>query len=168
MIRRRRLHIALGCLFVLVSLYGLMGFFQGIMLFTGERALKNANLWGSVFLLASAAAVRLFLPTRASGSPSSPRLVMARRVVGALVVALGLWILLPVLRDMVAIDSCLDKGGSFDHVRSTCDFEQSHVSLSLFERQGFRLVAALALAFPALLAVAQWWQHRGKAVANAL
>ncbi len=145
-----------------------MGFFQGIMLFAGERALKNANLWGSVFLLAAVTAVRLFLAARAPGSPSSPRLLVARRALRGVAFAFALWILFPVFRDVVAIDSCLDNGGSFDHVRSACDFEQSHVTLSLFERQGFLLVAALVFALPTLLAVAQWWQHRGKVVGNAL
>jgi hypothetical protein len=42
----------IGCLLLLMGVYSLLGFFQGAMLYTGERALKNANLWGSLFLIA--------------------------------------------------------------------------------------------------------------------
>lgn len=167
MISRSRVFIALGCLFVLIALYGLLGFFQGIMLFTGERALRNANLWGSVFLVASTASVSFFLGSQARRR-SSPYSQILRRVFSGVTFAAALWFLFPVFRDLVAIDSCLDRGGSFNHVRSICDFNQSHVTLSVFERQGFRVVAALVFALPALLAVAKWWQGGEKKVGNAL
>jgi len=108
MISRRRTSIALGCLFVLVAIYGLMGFFQGIMLFTGERALRNANLWGSVFLLATTASAYLFLAARIPRSPPSPRFLLAGRTLSAVALAMAVWVLLPIFRDEAAIDSCLD------------------------------------------------------------
>jgi hypothetical protein len=166
MISRKRLLLVLGCFLILVTLYGLLGFFQGIMLYTGARALKNANLWGSVFLAASTASVFSFWAVRVAGAPS-PRYLLTCRALSGISFAAAVWILLPVLRDLIAIDHCLDAGGSFNYVQSVCDFKQSHTTLSLFERQGFRIVAALVFALPALLTLVKWMQRR-KGVGTAL
>jgi hypothetical protein len=160
MISPKRLYIVFGCLFALVALYGLMGFFQGIMLFTGVRALKNANIWGSVFLLALIASVSFFMAARKGISHYSFRRILGHKAVTFFAFAIVLLILNPVFRDVIAIDHCLDSGGSFDHVRSVCDFKQPHASMSLFERQGFLLVAALMFALPVLLAAAKWFRPR--------
>ena len=71
----RLLLISGGVLFLLASLYGLMGFFQAVMLFTGERALKNSNIWSSVFLVCIAVSARCFAarrPTPALPPPPAP------------------------------------------------------------------------------------------------
>jgi hypothetical protein len=135
-----------------------MGFFQGIMLFTDERALKNANIWGSVFLLALTASVSLFVAARKGLSNSSFRRILGHQAVTVVAFAIALLILTPVFKDVIAIDRCLDNGGSFDHVRSVCDLKQSHLSLSIFERQGFLLVAALMFALPVLLSASKWFR----------
>jgi hypothetical protein len=42
---------------------------------------------------------------------------------GLLALAAGLW--LPGLRTFLAVDACLDRGGSYDHVRHLCDGGES-------------------------------------------
>jgi hypothetical protein len=167
MIFRRRIYIGLGCFFVLIAIYGLLGFFQGIMLFTGERALKNANIWGSVFLVAFIGSVLLFLAARGSTTHST-RWFVSRQILSAIALLTALWFVFPIFSDLMAIDSCLDKGGSFDHIHSVCDFGQSHPSMSLFGRQGFRIVAAVVLALPAFLALTKWLQGRKTTAGNAV
>jgi hypothetical protein len=137
-----------------------MGFFQGIMLFTGEKALKNANLWGSVFLLSSIGSVSCFLEAKIQKPRSTLRLILGHKGIMFAAFALALLILYPVVSDLIAIDGCLDKGGSFDHVKSACDYKQTHSAMSLFERQGFLLVAALIFGLPVLIAVSKWLRLR--------
>lgn len=156
MTSRSRLFTALACLLVLTALYGLLGFFQAIMLYTEERALKNANIWGSMFVIAAVAAVFSFRAARVQ-TESAVRFRMARQFFSLVTLAAAIWFVFPVFSDLMAIDSCLDSGGSFDHLRSVCDLAQSHLSMSLFARQGFRLVMALVLV---LLASLLWRSGR--------
>lgn len=130
------------------------------MLFTDERALKNANIWGSVFLLAIIASVSLFVAARKRISHFLFSRILGHKAVMVVAFAIALLILTPVFKDVIAIDRCLDNGGSFDHVRSVCDLKQSHLSLSIFERQGFLLVAALMFALPVLLSALKLFQLR--------
>ena len=60
---------------------------------------------------------------------------------GLVLVAFAAWFVFPVIYDLLAIDSCLDRGGSFNHALSACDFSTNHPSISTLSRQGFRLTA---------------------------
>ena len=64
---------------------------------------------------------------------------------GAGLIAIAFWFVLPVFVDLLAIDRCLDGGGSFDHVNSVCDSTATHPNMTTFNRQGFRLVAFVVL-----------------------
>ena len=99
----RRLLLTAAVLFLLASLYGLMGFFQGVMLFTGERALKNSNIWSSVFLIAVALATVCFAASR----PEQPKRT-ALSIIGIcfLLSAASAW---RVATDFMAVDACLDR-----------------------------------------------------------
>src|ERR1700755_2577847 len=50
----------------------------------------------------------------------------SKRLIGiAMLLAAGVVAVLP-MRTFLAVDSCLDAGGSFDFETRTCDFERSH------------------------------------------
>lgn len=136
MTNRAKIFFVLGAVFLLVSIYGLLGVLQAASLFVGARALLNANLWGSVFLVGLAASMACFVNASHIKKPVSSWLWPAT---GLVLVVFAVWFVLPVIRDLLAIDSCLDRGGSFDHVLSACDFSTNHPSISTFNRQGFRL-----------------------------
>ena len=151
---RRLLLVCAGVAFLLASLYGLMGFFQAVMLFTGERALKNSNIWSSVFLLAVALATMCFASSRHKRS-SAPYLAVARVVLLGVCLFLSAAAAWRVASDYMALDSCLDLGGSFDYVRSVCDLTGSHAVVSLFAWRGFFLTSALVFAVPVFIAAAR-------------
>lgn len=151
---RRLLLVCAGIVFLLASLYGLMGFFQAVMLFTGERALKNSNIWSSVFLVAVALAATCFVASRHKRSSPGAYLVVARAVLLGVCWFLSAAAAWRVVSDYMVLDSCLDRGGSFDYVRSICDLTESHAVVSLFAWRGFFLTSALVFAVPVVLAAA--------------
>ena len=57
-------------------------------------------------------------------------------VVGLFVAAIGVW--LPLVgsyaSEFVAVDQCLDSGGSYDYARNTCDHERNHPYIGFAER----------------------------------
>jgi len=135
------LKIAAGVLLGLVGFYGLMRIFQAASLFTGARALSNFNFWASVWFLAYGTFVAaLSRPWRLVHRLSNYWLVAA-----AVSLFFGcLWLVLPLADEFVAIDSCLDSGGSFDYVRSVCDHSRSHPYIGLGWRSGFRFTLSLS------------------------
>ena len=143
-----------GVLFGVASVYSLMGVLQAMSLFTGERALRNGNLWGSLCLLGAVLAIHLFLIARSKPPARSQRKAVVFAVGWLAVAALALW---PVLSHLVAVDRCLDSGASFNYVRGSCDTSSTHESLSLVATHGFLLfTVALAIAH----AVASAWHVR--------
>jgi hypothetical protein len=48
--------------------------------------------------------------------------------------ALALWPALGYVREFVAVDSCLDAGGSFDYAHSRCDRAEPHPFVAYSER----------------------------------
>ena len=64
----------------------------------------------------------------------------------ALLLAAGTIALLP-LRGFLAVDSCLDGGGSFDYANGVCDFKENHpfasprIPVSVFLGGGIALAA---------------------------
>ena len=165
---RRRLLLLSGGLLFLVALYGLMGFLQAVMLFTGERALRNSNIWSSLFLVAAALATACFVSARQRRSQERAHWLVTRLVLlcaSLLVSVSAAW---RVVSDYIAVDSCLDLGGSFNYVRSVCDFSASHPSVSAFAWRGFFIACSLVFACPVVLAAWRRRSIRGSRHANAL
>lgn len=162
---RRPLLVCAGVVFLLASLYGLMGFFQAVMLFTGERALKNSNIWSSVFLVALAMAAMCFAAIRHKRSSSAAYLAVARVVLPGTCLFLSAGAAWRVASDYMTLESCLDLGGSFDYVRSVCDLAESHAVVSLFAWRGFFLTSTLVFAVPVVIAAAR--RHKAKEEPNA-
>ena len=152
---RRLLLVCAGVVFLLASLYGLMGFFQAAMLLTGERALKNSNIWSAVFLVAVASATMCFSATRHKRSSRAAHSADARTALLGVSLFLSAAAAWRVASDYMALDSCLELGGSFDYVRSVCDLAESHAVVSLFAWRGFFLTSALVFAVPVVLAAAR-------------
>jgi hypothetical protein len=48
--------------------------------------------------------------------------------------ALAVWPALGYVREFVAVDSCLDAGGSFDYAQSRCDRAENHPFVAYSER----------------------------------
>jgi len=120
--------------FGLAALYALMGVLQALSLFTGERMLRNVNLWGSLFLVG--VSVFSFLVAKATRVRFG---LTARKIAGVLSVAVAVWALWPVVRHELAVDRCLDNGGSFNYLQGVCDASASHPALSLAVTHGFLL-----------------------------
>ncbi|MBH0184858.1 MAG: hypothetical protein HP477_05400 [Nitrospira sp.] len=154
---RPAIFIILGCLLLIVSAYGFGGVIQAASLFVGERALRDANLWGSVSLVAFLGALVCFLAAaRRLTDRSLPRLL-----VGGLAVVSTVVLVWALVAEFLAVDTCLDAGGSFDYMRSACDLEQNHPYIPVMERQGFRVAGSFALTLFGLVLVAPWWPRVG-------
>lgn len=149
----------------MASVYGLLGFFQAVMLFTGERALKNSNIWSSVFLLSLALSIACFGASRHE-SPRSFHPSVFRALLLGVCLLLSVAAAWRVFTDFMALDACLDGGGSFDYIHSVCDHIGSHSSVSLFAWRGFFLTSAVVFAGPVVLAWAK--RRKTKALQNAL
>jgi hypothetical protein len=126
---------ALGCaVFAAAALYALMGVLQALSLFTGERALRNVNLWGSLFLVSLS--VSVFLLAKAAQVHLG---FVARKLAGFMSVAIAVWALWVLAAHELAVDGCLDGGGSFNYVQGVCDASVNHPVLSLAVTHGFVL-----------------------------
>jgi hypothetical protein len=153
---RRVAFFAGAALFFLVALYGLLGFFQAVMLFTGIRALRNSNIWASVFLVGAGLSVLcLQIARRQSSPPRNSRRNILRFLLLGVCTLLSVGALWRLADDYAALDSCLDRGGSFEYVRSVCDFSSNHPAVSIFSWRGVFITAALVFGFPVALAVMQ-------------
>jgi len=158
MSRRSVALISVGCLLLAVSAYSFFGVVQAASLFVGAKASKNANLWGSISLVAFLGSLICFRFT------TKRRIVRSsmRRIVGAVAVIFALTLAWPVAAEFMAVDACLDRGGSYNYIRSACDLQQNHQHLPLFERQGFRIVGGLSFtALGVLLIAPSWFSFEG-------
>ena len=64
---KQRIFSALSVLMALAAIYSALGILQAASLFTGERALRNFNFWGTLMCVAFACSVLFgFLAFRAS------------------------------------------------------------------------------------------------------
>lgn len=147
MTRRSLWLLALSALSLLVSVYALLGVVQAAMLFQGLRALRNANLWGSLSLVMFMAAI----VTHARAVQFS--LPRGRAVLGALLLFVAAWALIPILGELCAVDACLDRGGSFDYLASECSSVITHPYIPFLQRRGFQLVAGVLFASAAVSAL---------------
>jgi len=149
--QRAAIFLVPGALMLLTSFYALGGLVQAASLFVGARALRNANFWGSIALVSLIIAITCFW--MAGGSNRIPSRAV-RRLAGGVLLALGWIVIWPLLAQLVAIDGCLDAGGSYDYINSVCDFTENHEYLPVFDRQGFRIVGFLAFLVLGILALA--------------
>lgn len=119
---------------IAAALYALAGVLQASVLFTGERALRNVNFWGSIMIVCLstsfflfAKAVRIHLGT------------VVRKLAGFVSAAIAIWAFWVLAAHALAIDRCLDGGGGFNHVQGVCDVSANHPYLSLAVTHGFLL-----------------------------
>ena len=64
-------------------------------------------------------------------------------ILWASIAALATW---QVLAHILAVDRCLDDGGSFDYVLGQCDIKHSHEVFSIWSTHGFLMVVAFVTA----------------------
>ena len=136
-----KLRVAFGILLGLVGLYAVMGILQAASLFTGARALSNFNFWTSVAFLAYAASLAVLTrPWRFISRLPSVLLAAA----ASFFAVVGLVLAQPMVGEFLAVDSCLDSGGSFDYVKSVCDHIGNHPFVAIGWRSGFRLLVSVS------------------------
>jgi len=135
-----KLRVTFGILLGLIGFYALLGILQAASLFTGARALSNFNFWASVSFLAYAASVTVLArPWRFISRISSGFLAVA----AILLAVAGFVLIQPIVGEFLAVDSCLDSGGSFDYVASACDHSSTHAFVGFAWRSGFRVLLSI-------------------------
>jgi hypothetical protein len=90
-----------------------------------------------------------------------------RAAAGVVLVVLGLALAAPGVtswaQEALAVDSCLDAGGSFDYVTETCDHERSHAVVPFGPRHArqihFAILGASLVAVGAVVGL--WAKGRG-------
>lgn len=118
-----------------------MGILQAGSLFTGQRALTNFNVWASISFIAYAASITILVrPWQFIPKISSKALALAAILLGIE----GLILAYPIFHEFLEIDTCLDLGGSFNYVTSTCDHLASHSPIRLMWRKGFRALLSFS------------------------
>ena len=65
-------------------------------------------------------------------------------VAGAVLLAASAWLAWTAIARLLAVDACLDAGGSFDHARGLCDLRRSHPVAGAGE-SAWRLAVSLLL-----------------------
>lgn len=139
-----------GTFFVLASIYAFLGVLQAASLFTGGRALYNGNLWGSLSLVFAFFAVHMFAANGRGMSRFHPG---AAKFIAILWAAIAAWAIWQVLAHILAVDRCLDNGGSFDYVLGQCDSKYSHEAFSIWKTHGFLIVVAVVTAIHSVAAL---------------
>ncbi len=123
-----------GTVLIAAALYALAGVLQASMLFTGERALRNVNFWGSIILVCLSTSFFLFAKAAQIHLGT-----VARKLAGFVSVTIAIWVLWVLVTHALAIDRCLDGGGSFNYAQGVCDVSANHPYLSLAVTHGFLL-----------------------------
>ena len=135
---RSSIHWSAAALLTLLAIYCALGVFQALSLFQGERALRNVNLWSSGALVAVVLAC-LAAPRRRVTSASASIFQRTAPWIYFGLVAFALW---PAVGHLLAVDKCLDRGGSYNYVVGACSFESNSPFMQLHHSHGFLLVAA--------------------------
>jgi hypothetical protein len=148
MTRRSLLLLTLAVVSLLVSAYAFLGVLQAAMLFQGLRALRNANLWGSLSLAAFMAAILMLARALQFSLPRGSALL------GVLLLSVAAYALAPILGELRVVDACLDGGGSFDYLASKCSSVVTHPHIPFLQRRGFQLVAGALFASGGVCALA--------------
>jgi len=128
------------------AIYGGLGVLQALSLYQGSRALWNVNLWSTLVLVGLVTAALVVWPGIVFGKARAgfPR----STAFWLLAAALAAW---PLAKEFVAIDACLDAGGSYDSVHAQCSMSTSHPLIPLHRTHGFFIVAAAVAALFAAL-----------------
>jgi len=140
---------------LLLSVYCALGVLQALSLFQGERALWNVNLWSSGALVALVLACLLALPSGALPERSIISLAAPWVLFG--LAAVAAWL---VASHLLAVDQCLDRGGSFNYLSATCSNGSSLPFLPIYRTHGFPLVAAGVFFLLGLRSLAKLSAHK--------
>ncbi len=127
-------------LLVLCALYSAGGALQGTMLFTGNKAVLNWNRWGASTIVFVALAIVLFA--------RSARYALTRQMASLLcvtAVVLSLYSFFGVIEREIRVDSCLDRGDTFNYAKDACGTEDANGSLTFFDYQGAQTTFAVVL-----------------------
>jgi hypothetical protein len=145
------MRLILSGLIALAALYCFGGVLQAASLFTGHRALLNFNHWAGLGVLALSASIFIALaPWR--WIRSVPTSVLA--VYGGTSLLISIAIAVPVVLELGAASQCVAIGGSYNHVESLCDHQETHRALSMWQHGGFRISSASVLAGVGVAALA--------------
>ena len=77
------------------------------------------------------------------------------KVIGIALLLLAAIVAWPAASEFVAVDACLDAGGSFNYVVGACDFQQSHPYAPFVGHSPWLLLVAGAVAIGGLFALAR-------------
>jgi hypothetical protein len=70
------------------------------------------------------------------------------RLIGAALIAVGIGVAVrPTISEFLAVDRCLDEGGSYDYAQGRCDREANHPYVRWSERSNGRAPTLEGLAF---------------------
>jgi hypothetical protein len=128
------------------AIYGALGVLQALSLYQGSQALWNVNVWSSLVLLALITAALVIWPAIVLIKPKKglPR----GTAFWLLIAVFAAW---PLAKELLAIDACLDVGGSYDSVRAQCSMLVSYPYTPLYRTRGFFIFASAIAALLAAL-----------------
>jgi hypothetical protein len=132
----------MASLLLALAAYSVLGILQALSISQGERAIWNINFWASGGLLATVFAW-LVAPTR---SHSNQRGSIAHRLAPWVHFAIALAAAWSVLRHLLAVDACLDRGGSYNYLISSCSLVETSTFMPLHQSHGFPMTAAVVFA----------------------
>jgi hypothetical protein len=124
-------------LLLLLAIYSALGVLQALSISEGARAIWNINFWASGALLATVVAW-LVAPIR---SRSPKRGSIAQRVAPWAHFAIAAAAAWPILKHLLAVDECLDRGGSYNYLVSSCSLVETTTFMPLHQSHGFPIVA---------------------------
>lgn len=90
---------------------------------------------------------------------TKPRTPMVLAIGAFLFAAVLTW---PAVSEFLAVDGCLDAGGSFDYALGRCDFVTNHPSRGVWEGHVLSLSGALVFALATLGALFSDWKLKGE------
>jgi hypothetical protein len=123
------------------AIYGMLGVLQAGSIYGGLRALWNANLWSGLVFASVVGAGLIAFPRMAL---SEPRPGVPRACYFWLAIAASAtW---PLVTRLIAFDTCLDAGGSFDSVQGQCSMSTSYPHVGIHRTHGvFIVIVAISL-----------------------
>jgi len=126
-------------LLLAMAIYSALGVLQALSISQGKRVIWNINLWLSGWLLAT---VFAWLVAPIHLRPSQ-RGSIARRVVPWAHFAIATAAAWSILRHLLAVDACLDRGGSYNYLVSSCSLVETSSFMPLYQSHGFPIVASI-------------------------
>jgi hypothetical protein len=121
-------------------LYSAGGALQGAMLFTENKAVLNWNRWGALTIILAATIVTLFARATKFEVPRLLRVVLC-----TVALLLASYFVYGVVERELRIDSCLDRGGTFNYAKDDCSNEDTFAGLAFFDYQGARVTFVVVL-----------------------